>query len=60
MDKMKEEDEEIGELLAQIKYLVANGQGDKLRKEVYDRARLGSLTRVDIQLLGLVRHEESK
>lgn len=51
---------EAGKLLAQIRYLVANGQGDLLRKDVYNQARLGSLTRADIQLLKVVRDEESK
>jgi hypothetical protein len=51
---------EAGKLLAQIRYLVANGQGDILRKEIYNQARSGLLTRADIQLLKVVRVEESK
>jgi len=51
---------EAGKLLAQIRYLVANGQGDVLRKDVYNQARLVSLTRADIQLLKVVRDEEDK
>ena len=61
MSKAEEVDkEEAGKLLAQIRYLVANGQGDVLRKDIYNQARLGSLTRADIQLLKVVRDEEEK
>lgn len=51
---------EIGELKAQVKYIVQEGRGDTIRQEVYLLARLGQLTRADIVLLEMVRDEEDK
>lgn len=52
--------EDTGKLLAEIRYACQNGQGDTIRKDVYQLARLGQLQTSHILLLRLVRNEESR
>lgn len=56
----EEEQEKVGEMWAQIKYIVRGGHGDDFRREVYQVARSGKLERGHIELLWAVRNEENK
>jgi hypothetical protein len=51
--------ETTGELLAKIKYIVAEKQTESFRTEVYNKAKVGMLTVSDILLLRLLRNEEN-